>query len=121
MPDWSVLEQKGLAFQELDPQEIVALYDLFQEHRNISLVDLAMFSVARKVGAILLTGDKHLRGFAASEIEVHGLLWILDEMVDCSILDPAHAISSMTRILQLPNVRLPLNECASYINKWRNK
>ena len=119
--EWVILEQKGLTFQELDSQEIANLYDLFQKHRNISLVDLAMFSVARKMGAILLTGDNNLRVFAATELEVHGLLWALDEMVDQSILNPNLAISRLSYILELPNIRLPRNECAQYIKKWRNK
>lgn len=119
--DWVTLKQKGLLFQELDPQEVVDLYQLHQDHHSTSLIDLAMFFVARKVQGILLTGDDRLRKFAVSEMEVHGFLWAMDEMVDKSILDPNLAISRLNQILELPNTCLPQNECAAYIKKWKNK
>ena len=117
---WRVLEQKGLRFQGLDPQEVAGLYALSQKRRKISLVDLAMFIVARKVQGILLTGDNDLRQLALQELEVHGFLWVMDEMVSLTILEPTDAIALLQSILKLPTTRLPKSKCEKTIKKWEN-
>jgi len=116
---WKNLEQKGLRFQGLDPQGVAELFEFSQTHRKVSFIDLAMFIVARKVQGILLTGDDALRHLAMQELEVHGFLWVMDRMVDHSILEPMDAINRLYRILELLTTRIPKNECDKLIKKWK--
>ena len=70
-------------------------------------------------GCILLTGDKQLRILAVEEgIDVHGFLWVVDELYRCEI-SAANALCSALRFLaDDPAVRLPRRELALYIKRY---
>lgn len=118
--NWSILIRKGLQIIELTPIEILNLYDLHQSHHNTSIPDLASYVAALKINGILLTGDKALRKFAEENLEVHGLLWVIDLFVHFQILTPQDASICLELILRDPNTRLPKAECIKRINKWQN-
>ena len=54
----------------------------FNQHARLTLNDCLALVLAEDIDdCILLTGDSPLRGIAeASGIEVHGVLWTIDEM-----------------------------------------
>lgn len=118
---WDILEQKGLQFIDLTDEEVGELYNLSQSHRNTSTPDLASFFVARKTTGILLTGDKSLRTFAETHVEVHGFLWVIEQIVNGNFLTPKNAIACLELLQQDPNTRLPVDECKKLIKKWQKK
>ena len=67
----------------------------------------------------MLTGDRHLRALATrQEIEVHGLLWVVDE-IHRNRLRTAKALVAALRILEKdPAVRLPRHEFEAYIRRF---
>jgi len=69
--------------------------------------------------SVLLTGDAHLREAAKSEgVDVHGVLWVLDELVAQSILTPPDAATSLQRITAAGGW-LPRMESEDRIKRWR--
>jgi len=117
-PRWETLEVLGLRAHELPAEQVVELGQLRQAHRNLSIIDLAAFLLARIMDATLLTGDWRLNELAnANGLSVHGALWLLDEMVHFKALTPVQAASALTRMLEL-GARLPAEECNNRITRW---
>jgi len=87
--------------------------------RQLSLNDVSVLHLAVTRKAVLLTGDQCLRTCAeTSSVEVHGLLWLLDYMVDEHALSPSSAARKLELICRL-NPRLPKTEIEMLLDKWR--
>ena len=62
-------------------------------------------------GAILLTGDSLLRRIATENaVEVHGVIWALDEMGRHALVQPARLALAIQALLDDPFVFLPDRE-----------
>lgn len=117
-PRWETLEVLGLRAHELPAEQVVELVQLRQAHRNLSMIDLAAYLLAKMLGATLLTGDWRLNELAsASDLSVHGALWILDEMLHFKAITPGQAATALKRMLER-GARLPIDECNNRITKW---
>lgn len=89
--------------------------------RRLSLGDIAAFVLATDLRATLLTGDEELRRIATERgVRCHGILWLLDTLVDYGRISPAEAASSLERILA-HGARLPKHECQARLFKWRGE
>jgi predicted nucleic acid-binding protein len=76
-----------------------------------SFIDLSALALAKHMNALLLTNDGALRVAAANEgVDVHGTLWVLDEMLRCHVITPPVAIEALKQMLQNRS-RLPRNDC----------
>jgi hypothetical protein len=81
-PQWKDLQHLGLISHALDPEMVLHIYELKQIHHAISLIDLSAFLLAITLPGTLITGDGHLYKLAREyNLTVHGVLWILDELV----------------------------------------
>ena len=70
--------------------------------------------------SILLTGDGPLRKFATSHtVEVHGVLWAVDEMHAASILPPQALYRALVIFDDDPTVWLPANEHSRRLQKFK--
>jgi hypothetical protein len=97
---------------------VVELFQIRQAYKNLSVIDLAAFLLAKMLDATLLTGDSRLNELAnAGGLSVHGALWLLDEMVRFKTLTPGQAATALKRMLEL-GARLPAEECSSRISRW---
>jgi predicted nucleic acid-binding protein len=111
--DAGLLQVHGTAATEISA--VVA----FSQAHGISLPDASGVFLARRLSAFLLTGDRRLRRTAeVEEIEAHGLLWILDQMVERSTLPHAEAAQRLEK-LQTGGSRLPAADCESRLRAWR--
>ncbi|MGI8603078.1 MAG: hypothetical protein ACR2OZ_08760 [Verrucomicrobiales bacterium] len=91
-----------------------------RQPRSLSFEDCSVLSLAIQMEAALLTGDADLRRAAENEnVEVHGLLWVLDELVDGSQLSSVRAAAILQELLKSPRARLPEEECNSRLERWR--
>ena len=89
-----------------------------QQPASLSLEDCSVFHLALQMNAILLTGDNKLRLHAEkAKVEAHGILWLLDLMVEDGILDLGTAISCMAQLMKT-NPRLPVDECQRRLKLW---
>jgi hypothetical protein len=102
----------------LEPDLIQKLYAIRSKHRRLSITDLAAYLLAKDLDATLLTGDWGLSELAAeSGISVHGILWILDELVFFQSLRPRQASNALNLILN-GGARLPQKECQKRLRMW---
>jgi uncharacterized protein YacL len=117
-PRWETLEVSGLEAHELIAEQVVELVRLRQTYRNLSIIDLAAFLLAKTLDAILLTGDWRLNELAnANGLSVHGVIWLLDEMVYFQALMPGQAAVALGRMLD-QGARLPAEECSNRLTSW---
>lgn len=107
------------SFSADEVMEIVA------EHSNISgnlsIPDCSVCYYARKHNVPMLTGDRRLRKYAEGQaIEVHGILFLFDEMVRFGVVPPDIAATKLEELMHL-NARLPKSEISQRICLWRGE
>ena len=93
-----------------------------REHPQLSINDGFAFVVAEgHDGCILVTGDRHLRQLAEQhKIEVHGVIWIVDELRRHDVLE-AEVLASALRLLEQDHaVRLPRRELLAAIRSYES-
>jgi predicted nucleic acid-binding protein len=117
-PGWATLQELGLKTHDLRPEDILELARLRQIHHQLSTVDLAALLLARALGATLVTGDRRLNELAIAQgLTVHGVLWVLDEMVAHQILTSTQAAAGLRKMLD-QGARLPVVECQKRFESW---
>lgn len=88
---------------------------------NLSIPDCSVCYYARKHNVPMLTGDRRLRKYAeAQDIEVHGILFLFEEMVRFGVVSHAKAAAKLEELMQL-NARLPKSEISHRICLWRGE
>lgn len=105
-----------------DPEfEKLLLADEWAKTRRVSLADASVALLARDRGGILLSGDDRLRKRAKEDgVEVRGLFWILDTLVEEARISENAAAGALDAILAA-GARLPKNECETRLKKWRTQ
>lgn len=88
-PPRPLVTSLGLTVASLSGAQLLEIQTLEERVPQTSMVDRSALVLARDHGLTLLTGDSALR-MCAEElgIEVHGTLYILDEMVGTGLIDP---------------------------------
>jgi predicted nucleic acid-binding protein len=118
-PRGDLLVDYGLTRIELSGDEVQEVYRLATLYRGPSVNDLFALVAAKTMGALLLTGDRHLREAAEREgVLVHGTLWLLDEMLRLAVIPPLVAAQALERMLEKGS-RLPWDECQTRFRQWR--
>jgi hypothetical protein len=107
-----------VAVVELTGNEVRLTRELAGKYTKPSHVDLASLAVAKTRSLVLLTGDKNLRAAAEAEgVEVHGTLWILDRLVETTILTKQAARRALVRIVE-DRGRFPREEISRRLKAW---
>lgn len=114
--------KSGLIRQHmLTPENLEQIFALQWVSANgVSLPDCSVLWLTRELGSEtrLLTGDGKLRQVAENgKIKVHGLLWILDQLVTKKIVS-VEAMSDKLEKLVAGGSRLPTNECQKRLSRW---
>jgi predicted nucleic acid-binding protein len=120
MPEklWVTLLAFGVKVYPLNSEQIIDIYHLNQTCRSVSITDLSSLVLARDLPAILLSGDKPLRKLAKIKtIQVHGVLWLLDTLLDNQILSKGELCQALKRMLA-HNARLPKKPCNTRLKQW---
>ena len=109
----------GLVQRELSGEGIQRLQLAAQGYPGLTNKDVAALLLAVEENAMLLTGDDLLRTYATEEqVEVHGVLWILDLLVEKHLLDRLTAADALEAIIENGSW-LPVDDCAVRLKKWR--
>lgn len=110
--DRDILTQNGVQIAELLDPGVERVIQVQAKNNALSVNDCFAYVLAEQhAGCILLTGDKALRTLAHAEgIETHGVLWILDEMLRCSLVPNNILIEVLCSFDQDDTVRLPTKE-----------
>lgn len=90
----------------------------------LSMTDKTALFIAIREQAILLSSDKTVRNYAnAVIIEYHGILWILDQLVDGNRIDCGNASSKLKKLMNTNsiyqnNIEM-FNEMNKRLAKWK--
>lgn len=121
--DWADLRTRGLQVIDLSPSQVERALALKTKFSGLSVYDCFSLALAQTTAdAMLLTGDQQLRRRATDAgVEVHGVLWITDqieEMKGMAFVDLADALERLTAD---PLVFLPRGEVAQRIDRLKRK
>lgn len=110
----------GISVDGFTADEVI---EIVEEHSsvsgNLSIPDCSVCYFARKHNVPMLTGDRRLRRYAEEQsIEVHGILFIFDELVKHDIISTSMAADRLEELFAI-NARLPKAEIRERINRWR--
>ncbi len=116
-----LVAQGGIFIDGFTADEVI---EIVEEHSsvsgNLSIPDCSVCYFARKHNVPMLTGDRRLRRYAEEQsIEVHGILFIFDELVKHDIISTSMAADRLEELFAI-NARLPKAEIRERINRWRS-
>jgi predicted nucleic acid-binding protein len=110
----------GLKIVELPGEGVLRARQIARELPHLSIHDAFAYALAEsRPGCVLLTGDGPLRAFARRQkIEVHGVLWVIDELHVHAISAAGTLLKALQELASDPTVRLPPQELAAYIKRY---
>lgn len=116
-----LVAQGGIFIDGFTADEVI---EIVEEHSsvsgNLSIPDCSVCYFARKHNVPMLTGDRRLRRYAEEQsIEVHGILFIFDELVRHDIISTSMAADRLEELFAI-NARLPKTEIRNRINRWES-
>jgi len=118
-PPGQQLTDLGLTIEGISGDDTPELFNLKLSLNNSSLADVSCYFVARERGWTLLTNDGALRKSGRqAELDVRGVLWILDELERHQILPGAELSNALQSMLD-GGARLPQSECQKRLARWQ--
>lgn len=113
------IRAKKLIVYNFSAEEIEAVQNLNIERDLKRFTDKSVIWKSLQLNCPMLTGDQKMREVAEKmNIEVHGSIWIIDELVTKTLITPEKAILLLEQLL-LTNSRLPKDEIEKRINKLK--
>lgn len=113
------LLQLGLRIEVLTPAELRRATMVNRQHARLSVPDTFAFAIAEARGWGLLTGDGTLRELAVAEkIDMHGVLWLFDQLADGSHVTFGRLHSGLSKLFGHPRCRLPANEVRQRLTRF---
>lgn len=108
-----------LKIREISITEIETFKDLPVQTKKLSVNDLSLYFYALELKeCMILTGDNRLRTEAEKiGFEVHGVLWVFEELVVHNILEKKLAVQKLEELMKV-NLWLPVRECEKLIGVW---
>lgn len=105
------LVSMGLQVLDLDGAGVAQATRYRRATPALSLPDAFALALAQQTGSTLLTGDARLRHLASVErVDCHGVLWLLDLMLDELTAVPEQLYNGLVSICAHPRCRLPKSE-----------
>ena len=99
-------------------ETINQLYDMYA---GLSFADCSVLESAIRNGGVIVSSDKALRSIAQkNNIEVKGLIWLIEELVINQIISVEVAHLKLKEYSEI-NVRAPLKEISLLIKKLNQK
>lgn len=114
------LVRGGLKVVDLPGESVSRARQVARDMPHLSIHDGFAYALAEsRPGCILLTGDRPLRTFARRQkIEVHGVLWVIDELQAHAISTAGILLAALRLLASDPTVRLPRSELAAYLKRY---
>ena len=110
----------GLKVMDLPGKTVLRAQEVVRKFPQLSVHDGFAFALAESYpDCILLTGDNALRTLAnRHSIQVHGVLWVLDEIYSNRLTTVATLLSALRVFSADPTVRLPSREVAAATKRY---
>jgi len=110
--------QAGLKVKSLTAESVKKTEFLTQQYPRPSMMDHSALALALQERCPLLTGDKDLRIAAKKEgVEVHGTIWIIEELLNQKIIHQSQAKGSFDA-MKVKGSRLPWGDVDKLLNRW---
>jgi predicted nucleic acid-binding protein len=112
----------GLKVVDLPGERVLRAQAIVRELPRLSVHDGFVFALAEShPDCILLSGDERLRSLAEKHaMEVHGVLWVVDQLHANHLMPPANLLTVLRAFLDDATVRLPRREVAAYIKRYES-
>ncbi len=112
----------GLKIMDLPGERVLRAQAVLRKIPQISVQDGFAFALAEsKPGCILLAEVDRLRALATQhEMEVHGVLWALEEIQRNRLATAATLLCALQVFSADPTVRLPRREVDAYIKRYES-
>lgn len=119
--EWQMLADGGVEVYDLEPDAVREALAVKAEHPALSANDcFCLIATARRDQSALLTGDARLRRVAEQrQIEVHGVLWIIDLLADHALAPHPLLVSALEIWRHDPTVFLPDDEIEHRLRRLR--
>ena len=105
---------------QLDEEAIDQIIDLRERYSRPSTNELFALLLSKINSCEMLTGDNDLRKAAKEEgVTVHGIFWILDNLIEYNVLTPEEAADALERI-KAESSWLPRREYEAHLKRWRS-
>jgi predicted nucleic acid-binding protein len=138
--DWEI-HTTDFVYNEIIQEEQKEVFEVFERSRQLTVLNFSLdeeievreFKTNRvmrsipdktvlwksmQLGALLLTCDEKLRKEAVDQgIEVHGSIWVIEQLVEMKIINKHRGIRLLEN-LKLTNNRLPMKEISILIKRW---
>jgi hypothetical protein len=112
----------GLRVETLTPTELARATTVRRQNATLSTPDTFAFAIAEARRWTLLTGDRGLRELALAErIEMHGVLWLFDQLADGGHVEFDQLHSALSRTFSHPRCRLPAQEVRRRLERFAFK
>ncbi len=113
---------RGLRARHLDSMGLLQAKRYFDRYPALAWNDcLALRMAEESKAAILLTGDSLLRRIAMEKaIDIHGVIWVLDEMHQFAVVEPARLAAAIQDLIDDPLVFLPDGALRQRLQRLRN-
>jgi predicted nucleic acid-binding protein len=110
----------GLQVIDLPGERVLRAQAVIRQAPSLSVHDGFAFALAEHhPGCILLTGDGKLRTLAAAQnMEVHGVLWVIDELHRNDVVKAKALLAALKAFSIDSTVRLPQRDLAASIKKF---
>ncbi len=117
----SSLLENGLNVTTLPGDGVLRAQEIASKFSTLSIHDCFAFSLAeRNPGCILLTGDRSLRKIATNhEINVHGVLWVIDEINSSETATIPELIAALELFDKDECVYLPIKHIRAFIKRFK--
>jgi hypothetical protein len=113
------VQELGLRVEELSAEALAIAVGLLRTNPILSAADCFALTLAEVNRWTLLTGDGPLRALAlARKLECHGVLWLLDRMLDAKAVTAAALHLGLTAIAEHPRCRLPPREVRLRLERY---
>lgn len=118
-----MLVRGGLQVVDLPGEQVTRVVEVKREAPRLSTNDAFAFVLAEgHPDCILLTGDGLLRTLAEDhEMEVHGVLWVIDELHDHKIETASKLHRALRTMEDDPTFRLPSRALQAAIRRYSKK
>lgn len=121
-PVSNLLENGTLNLIEtIEIEDFQNINQLLESSNGLSFEDCSVWYYSSKLSGILLSGDGKLRKqVRESGIEVRGIIYVFDELVNQKLISFQLAVEKIEQLIKLNN-RLPKNEIDKRIELWKKK
>jgi len=117
-----MLLQGGLKVTELPGDGVLRAQSIAARFPALSIHDCFAFTLAEcNPSSLLLTGDAELRSIAQQHsIEVHGVLWLIDEIHSASTASVQSLLEALQLFEEDPTVHLPIRDLKAFIKRYKS-